>query len=331
MVSKEILERTAADIQKYGWHVIMINCEKPAIGFCFTIGLTESYGHPELLLYATGPEVGGMASYLEPIVARISAGARFHDGDKLPEAFKQHTGAFRKVLDCYHSIVLGTALAYYAEKPFEVLQLYWPDVSGFFPWDSGFSDGMAAVPCLFESNLLLACLDPESACHLLDQQGQGIMETSLGELLRVPSGEGVMAIWETLESRLPPQRSGIFGLFKKKKKGILGRITLMGDPVVWEADGTISLLSARLGRKVLLAKSDNDLPLALLTNFDALFPRSLLLHARELGFWPGEGEVFSLRLDPSQGGAFHVDNLDRVSAAVHLAFLEERISKGQFG
>lgn len=323
------LQRVAADIEQFGWHVIQVNGGGTSLGFCFTIGLTETYGHPELLLYATGPEVGGMATYLKPIVEQIAAGKRFVDGDKCPEAFKQHTGAFRQVLDRYKPAVVGTALNYYDEKPFDLLQLYWPDGQGHFPWQSDFNDGLPAVPCLFEDNLYLAGLDPEDGCWLLEQQDGATVEAWINELLLLPTPEeqpALAAAWAHFQDSLP--RQSWLERLTKKDRGTLARITIMGDPVVLEAKGSIQCWDASLGNKVLLAQQQELLPLELMRLSPALFPRKVLLHARDLNHWPAPGQVFSWRQDPKrEGGKVHINNLDHASAAVHLTFAGDRLRK----
>ncbi len=272
-----------------------------------------------------------MATYLEPIVAQIAAGKRFTDRTTLAEAFNQHTGAFRQVLDQYKPAVMGTALAYYAERPFEVLQLYWPDRTGHFPWQSDFNDDLPDVPCLFVDNLYLAGLHPEDGGWLLEQQDGATVEAWLNELLLLPTQEAqpaLAAAWAHFQDSLP-RRSWLEKL-TKKDQGLLARITLMGDPVVLEANGSIQCWDVSLGQKQLLAQEEQQLPLEMLRLSPKLFPRKVLLHARDLGYWPPPGEVFSWRQDPqSGGGAVHINYLDYTSAAVHVTFAGDRLRKRQ--
>ena len=41
-----------------------------------------------------------------------------------------------------------SAAAWYGDEPFRVVQLVWPDRSGWLPWESGFDPALAGVPCI---------------------------------------------------------------------------------------------------------------------------------------------------------------------------------------
>lgn len=56
------------DIREYGWHCLHVlpRAGEEGVGFTYTIGLIESYDHPELMIFGLGRE-------REHIVSSVSA------------------------------------------------------------------------------------------------------------------------------------------------------------------------------------------------------------------------------------------------------------------
>lgn len=124
-------------IKQYGWHCLNV---WPRVGdeehtaFSYTIGFTESYEHPEIMIFGLGDKAHGI---LNQCATLIKKGTRFIEGepngDVLSGDFKVLFKPVRK--DCFGEY-LGTALRYYGERPFEALVLFWPNKEHQFPWET---------------------------------------------------------------------------------------------------------------------------------------------------------------------------------------------------
>lgn len=126
-----------ANIDQYGWHCLNV---WPRVGddehtaFSYTIGLTESYGHPEIMVFGLGEKAHGI---LTDCANLIKKGTRFVEGqpndDVLSGGYKVIFKPVRK--DCF-SDYLGTALRYYGSRTFDAFVLFWPNKQHHFPWES---------------------------------------------------------------------------------------------------------------------------------------------------------------------------------------------------
>jgi hypothetical protein len=128
--------RIRANIDQYGWHCLNV---WPRVGddehtaFSYTIGLTESYGHPEIMIFGLGDKAHGI---LNECANLIKKGARFVPNDPNPDVL---TGDYRVIFrpvrkECFPEY-LGTALRYYGKRPFEAFVLFWPNKEHKYPWE----------------------------------------------------------------------------------------------------------------------------------------------------------------------------------------------------
>ena len=67
--------RVAADIQKHGWHVIKVLGDEKSPAFAYSIGLFETFGHSEILMF--GFEPGLMHEIINNVGHDIRSGKRF--------------------------------------------------------------------------------------------------------------------------------------------------------------------------------------------------------------------------------------------------------------
>jgi hypothetical protein len=135
----QIFDRMKHDIATQGFTVMAVFPSEVSPGFAYTIGLSESTGHPELLLFALPMQAAHVV--LGDLATRIKAGERFSDGDvinevlNLPVAVKSisHQKASEytvQLFNMYPSL----------EAPPPVVQLVLPDPKGKFPWAEDFDE-----------------------------------------------------------------------------------------------------------------------------------------------------------------------------------------------
>jgi hypothetical protein len=151
----EIDLRVRADIERHGWHVVIVPPENDSPGWAHTIGLHARYQHPELLVFGSEPhQLGALVNALGE---RVRAGMRFSAGEDADGILAALRFAFRAVAPRWTSVFLGNAAWHYQRDDFPVLQGFWPDRDGRFPWDPGCTAEVAAEqPQLAHAELHLA-------------------------------------------------------------------------------------------------------------------------------------------------------------------------------
>jgi hypothetical protein len=150
---KRVLEQAKQAISAHGHAVIGITSEPkakpPTPGFAYTVGLHETYGHPELIVFGLPYEVAH--GVLNDLAARIkNDNLTLQDGDGDDGAVKGHRVIFRKVRAAFVRKYLR--VAHVLSEDTRALQVVWPDPFGKFPWEEDFDDRYTvAQPSLYES------------------------------------------------------------------------------------------------------------------------------------------------------------------------------------
>ena len=127
--------KVRSDIEQYGWHCLNVRSQvgddRP--GFSYTIGLTETYSHPEIMVFGLGDKAHGI---LAECAALVKKGASFIpnvlNDDVLDGNYQVIFKPVRK--ECFPEY-LGTACRFYAGRPFEALVMFWPNKELKFPWE----------------------------------------------------------------------------------------------------------------------------------------------------------------------------------------------------
>lgn len=125
-------QKVIDDIATHGWHCIHITAEGALVSYSFTVGLFQSYGHPELIVFGLPQQVA------HDILATAADAARSGSPIDLTEP----TQALLTDACCEFVAVpatayrehVGYALWYYEKKLFPLYQIVWPSRSGLFPW-----------------------------------------------------------------------------------------------------------------------------------------------------------------------------------------------------
>ena len=137
-MSDQYSNKLTDDIVKYGFGVIMVPQTNYLPSFAYTVGLWESYKHPELI--SLGLPIDILHTMLNTVVFEvikkklIEIGRNYHDIlEKYPVQFL--TVDKRNIPDYF-----GQAISYYQTVDFPALQLIWPDDKGIFPYESDFRE-----------------------------------------------------------------------------------------------------------------------------------------------------------------------------------------------
>jgi hypothetical protein len=126
-------QKVIDDIAELGWHCLHIMAEGDEVEYSFTVGLFQSFGHPELIVF-------GLPSTISHKILSIAADAAKSGS---PIDLAQPTDALLNNYACcfaevspskYHEYV-GYARWYYQGNGFPLFQIVWPSRFGLFPWD----------------------------------------------------------------------------------------------------------------------------------------------------------------------------------------------------
>lgn len=140
---EQVFDKVRGDIARVGWSAVGVfpRADEPRpVTFTYTIGLAETYGHPELIVY--GLDAKQAHEFLWSAIQLLKEGTRFEHGKRYAKVLQGYDVEFRKV-DDPGGHPLNVARAYY-DREVEALQLIWPDADGRFPGDPDV-DPVAAV------------------------------------------------------------------------------------------------------------------------------------------------------------------------------------------
>ena len=130
--SPDIDFRVRADIARFGWHLVLIPPDHGTSGWVHTIGLEQGFGHPELLVF--GNDLAVLAPLLNALGERVRGGVKFSAGSEIEGVLQGLPIAFRAIVPKWIQPFLGNAAWHYQRERVAVLQCFWPDASGRFPW-----------------------------------------------------------------------------------------------------------------------------------------------------------------------------------------------------
>ncbi|HVR11036.1 MAG TPA: DUF4262 domain-containing protein [Thermoanaerobaculia bacterium] len=305
-LGRKAVERARNDIERVGWHLLMVQGTEQGAGFVYTIGLWRTYQHPELVVFAPSQDPQDIEPQLRAMADRIAKGETFRAGTPYAGLFGTFRGSLRPVLPQWFASYLGTAGACYETFDFPALQVFWPDRQGRFPWESSYDVNLFRFqPILSEANVVLAGVGLAAIGHVEAMNDRRLLPASLAEMFaaeEVP-GDEVLEDWHWL---VGPQQS-------------LFRVTLFGDLFLKSPEGRISWLDAGSAHYEEIAGSEEEWTAMVCALPAVFFHASTLLQLRELDWKPAAGQVYSRQQPFFLGGQETVDNIDLVSTVVHIS------------
>ena len=133
-VAKDEPERIVlSNIAEYGWHCVNVLEDDGHPPWSFTIGLYETWNHPELII------IGRSRATSYEMLKTIADDIELNDPPNLTDpdgqlllGMKCH---FLEVNTRYYSDYVGFALWFYRKRRFPLYQIVWPNNDGLYPWD----------------------------------------------------------------------------------------------------------------------------------------------------------------------------------------------------
>lgn len=139
-------QRISDNIREHGWHCLHIFPTEPGQDcFSYSIGFSESYGAPEILIFGLSRDKAH--ALLNECAQLLKSGHTLEPNVENPDVLAGgYCVVFRPVRgECFPDY-LGTALRYYKDKPFAAAVMFLPDREHRFPWHPEYSDIPSAEP-----------------------------------------------------------------------------------------------------------------------------------------------------------------------------------------
>lgn len=130
-------EKIINDIQKYGWHTIHILEDERGEKYSYTIGLTDSFNHPEIAISGLNPDT--CSQIFDGIVESIKQGFEYVIDQEYDDILEGCNCIFKLIDSSRYDDLFGRSIEYYKGKTFNVFQLFYPDKDNNFPWDNEYS------------------------------------------------------------------------------------------------------------------------------------------------------------------------------------------------
>ena len=137
------------DVAEYGWHVVKVLEDSDSPGWAYSIGLHRNFSHPEIIVF--GQDVDLMHSIINSIGKDVRSGKQFQVDGKYADLIEDYLCTVRNVHPVWYEFFTGYATWFYDGVDYPVLQCFWPDFDGRYPWEENFNqDLLRAQPLLFE-------------------------------------------------------------------------------------------------------------------------------------------------------------------------------------
>lgn len=113
---------------------VKAECAQP--GWAYTVGLLESFGHPEMIVIGLNADTAHWL--LNECCQRIEKGARLAPEQRAEGLLEGVHCEFRAVSPTWVKELMGFAYWFYGTWDFPVLQCIYPDLKNRFPWEAEF-------------------------------------------------------------------------------------------------------------------------------------------------------------------------------------------------
>jgi hypothetical protein len=128
------MQRIFDDVARFGWHVVAVSDSREgSIDYCFSVGLFETYDHPEIVVFGLPMNVAHRV--IATCVELIEQGSPLQAGEVREDLLNRFSAAIVSVDHANYSEYLGSAIGFYDGTDFPALQIVWPDKENRFPWD----------------------------------------------------------------------------------------------------------------------------------------------------------------------------------------------------
>ena len=125
--------------------------DPPMPGYCYTIGLPELAGFPNVVVFGLTPVAA--SGLIRMVVDLLVAGTQIPIGVEVTGLYDSGLrAAFAEVDVEQWSELFATGIAWHRGDAFDLVQLIWPDRNGFLPYEPGFDERMRLAQPVIGSN-----------------------------------------------------------------------------------------------------------------------------------------------------------------------------------
>jgi len=131
-------QKIVDDVKRYGVHIMQVFGDEEFPEFSYTIGLYESYKHPEVIIIGLKNDLSKVL--LNNVNYDIKNGKEYLPGQFYNGVLDDFPCYFGTASPTNQDFPTGFANWYYKDKDFPLLQCVCPTVKGKFPWDEDFPE-----------------------------------------------------------------------------------------------------------------------------------------------------------------------------------------------
>lgn len=164
----DLLNDTKSNIEKFGLQVIMVGSTSYCPSFAYSIGLTHTYNHPEIICFGLPNDLGH--EIINDIAGIIQKDETIYTGKIYTEIFNDSRAAFLKVDKRNIDDYFGEALNYYGDKSFDALQVVWTDRNDKLPWEDNFEEEFLYKQPLLDRNADFKFYEPKNLTTFTTRQ-----------------------------------------------------------------------------------------------------------------------------------------------------------------
>ena len=111
--------------------------DPPSPGYAYTIGVTDDVGFPDIAVFGLTPVA--VRGLMDLVIEQLRSGVDIPLGVPLVGLFDNDLRCVFADIDLgVHGALFDTAVRWYGGRDFSMVQLMWPDRSGWLPYESGF-------------------------------------------------------------------------------------------------------------------------------------------------------------------------------------------------
>jgi hypothetical protein len=164
----KLLEKTKLNIDKFGLQVITVSTESYNPTFAYSVGLTETYNHPEIICFGLPNDLAHQI--INDVVEIIKKSGAIKTDKEYDNIFRDSRATFLKVDKRNIDDYFGVALEYYKDMVFEALQLIWTDRNDKFPWEENFEEEFIYKQPLLDRNADFKFREPRNLATFTTKQ-----------------------------------------------------------------------------------------------------------------------------------------------------------------
>jgi len=146
--TKEFIRDT---ITKHGWFIALFEQQGDQPAFAYSIGLWNNYRHPELICFGLPTETMHMLLNIGSDL--VKNGHSLSTGKRYSEFLSDYPARFLSVDQRNIADYFAYAIWYHENKPFDAMQLVWPDTNHQFPWETGFDHHLKFQQPMLDRNM----------------------------------------------------------------------------------------------------------------------------------------------------------------------------------